>query len=75
MALTIIYGEAGTGKSQYCTDAMLALHNRGVKTLMIVPEQFVHSAETRLVTENGYMSDEIQATSFKRLAQKLLQQA
>ncbi len=72
MALTIVYGEAGTGKSEYCLEAMKALHKKGAHTLMIVPEQFAHSAESRLIEKNGYLTDSIQATSFKRLAQKLL---
>ncbi len=73
MALTIIYGEAGTGKSEYCQNAMLKLFKNGVKTMMIVPEQFAHSAEFSLVQMNGFLSDDISATSFKRLAHKLLQ--
>ncbi len=73
MALKIIYGEAGTGKSEYCLNAMLNLFKNGVKTMMIVPEQFAHSAEFSLVQKNGFLSDDISATSFKRLAHKLLQ--
>ncbi len=72
MPLTLIFGEAGTGKSTYAIEKMNALHNQGIKTLMIVPEQFAHSAETRLISKIGYLSDEIQATSFKRLAHKYL---
>lgn len=74
MALTIIYGEAGTGKSEYCISAMLPLHKKGILSLLLVPEQFAHSAEARLIEKNGFMSDEIQATSFKRLAQRCLRQ-
>lgn len=72
MPLTLILGEAGTGKSTYAINQMNTLHNQGIKTLMIVPEQFAHSAESRLISKIGYLSDEIQATSFKRLAQKFL---
>ncbi|MBE7048521.1 MAG: helicase-exonuclease AddAB subunit AddB [Ruminococcaceae bacterium] len=75
MALTIVYGEAGTGKSTYCTEAMLSLHRQGHKVLMIVPEQYAHIAESALAEKNGYTSDEIQVTSFKRLAQKTLRKA
>lgn len=72
MSLTIVYGTAGTGKSEFCIQSMLDLHRRGLPSLMIVPEQFAHNAEARLVAQNGYLSDEIQSVSFKRLAQKHL---
>ena len=72
MPLTLIYGEAGTGKSEYCVSAMQELFSRGISSIMIVPEQFAHSAESRLIEKNGFLSDEISATSFKRLAFKTL---
>ncbi|MBE7034905.1 MAG: hypothetical protein E7402_02110 [Ruminococcaceae bacterium] len=73
MALTILYGEAGTGKSEYCLDAMCALHKQGTSTLLLVPEQFSHMAEMALVRKNGYISDDIKVSSFKRLAHKLME--
>ncbi|MBQ2696636.1 MAG: exodeoxyribonuclease V subunit gamma [Clostridia bacterium] len=75
MPLTLIYGEAGTGKSEYCVSAMQELFSRGISSIMIVPEQFAHSAESRLIEKNGFLSDEISATSFKRLAFKTLKKA
>ncbi|MBE7036737.1 MAG: hypothetical protein E7403_05545, partial [Ruminococcaceae bacterium] len=72
MALTIIFGESGTGKSEYCMSSMLSLSQKGARVLMIVPEQFAHAAESRLIEKNGFLSEDIMATSFKRLAQKQL---
>ncbi|MBE7010649.1 MAG: hypothetical protein E7418_04075 [Ruminococcaceae bacterium] len=72
MPLTLLFGEAGTGKSTYEIDLMKNLHEGGKKTLMIVPEQFAHSAENRLLDAISYLSDEIYATSFNRLASKVL---
>ena len=72
MSLTLIFGESGTGKSEYCTSSMQALFQKGIHTLMIVPEQFAHSAESRLIQKNGFISDEITSVSFQRLAFKIL---
>ncbi len=72
MPLTIIYGAAGTGKSEYCIDAMQALYKKQIPSIMIVPEQFAHSAESRLIDKTGFLSDDIQSVSFKRLAYKIL---
>ena len=73
MAITLIFGESGTGKSEYCQNTMLALHGQGVKTIMIVPEQFAHSAEALLIKRNGFITEGFEATSFKRLAHRVLQ--
>ncbi len=72
MPLTLIFGEAGTGKSEYCLSAMQELFSRGTASFMIVPEQFAHAAESRLVEKNGFISDEILSVSFQRLAFRLL---
>ncbi len=72
MSLTLIFGESGTGKSEYCTSSMQALYQKGIPSLMIVPEQFAHSAESRLIEKNGFISDEITSISFQRLAFKML---
>ncbi len=72
MSMTLIYGEAGTGKSEYCIASMLELFKQKIPSIMIVPEQFAHSAEARLIEKNGFLSDDIQSVSFKRLAVKQL---
>ncbi len=75
MALQLLYGEAGTGKSEYCLSQMMALFKEGVPTMMLVPEQFAHSAELRLIEKNGFISDDIQSVSFQRLAAKTLKKS
>ncbi|MBQ9914717.1 MAG: hypothetical protein IJO50_01100 [Clostridia bacterium] len=75
MALQLIYGVAGTGKSEYCLSQMTTLFQEGIPTMMLVPEQFAHSAELRLIEKNGFISDDIQSVSFQRLAAKTLKKS
>ncbi len=72
MSLTLIFGESGTGKSEYCTSSMQALYQKDLRSMMIVPEQFAHSAESRLMEKVGFISDDITSISFQRLAFKML---
>ncbi|MBE7041308.1 MAG: helicase-exonuclease AddAB subunit AddB [Ruminococcaceae bacterium] len=72
MSLTLIFGESGTGKSEYCTSSMQALYQKGIRTMMLVPEQFAHSSESRLMEKIGFISDDITSISFQRLAFKIL---
>lgn len=72
MPLQIVYGAAGTGKSTFCRREML---RQKKKALLIVPEQFSHIAETQLIAEAGYLCEELQATSFARLAKRILREA
>lgn len=72
MALTLIFGESGTGKSEYCLANMQALFQNGSSSMMIVPEQFAHASESRLIEKIGFISDDVLSISFKRLARKIL---
>ena len=72
MPLQIVYGAAGTGKSSFCRQDMLRQER---KAILIVPEQFSHIAETQLIEEAGYLCEELQATSFARLAKRLLSES
>lgn len=51
MKLNIIYGTSGTGKSEYCfkETAKNVSKNDGINTVIITPEQFSFTAETRLM--------------------------
>ena len=51
MKFKIIYGTAGTGKSEYCFKkaAKNCSENQDINTVIITPEQFSFTAETRLM--------------------------
>ena len=70
--LEIIKGRAGSGKSEFCLNEMLKAKNDGKRAIYIVPEQFSHRAEDELIKKTGFISEEILATSFKRLSFLLL---
>ncbi len=72
MSVRIIRGAAGTGKSAMMLNMLKEHAKKGEKAMLIVPEQFSHIAETQLINAVGYLSPNIQATSFARLAKRLL---
>ncbi|MBR7164556.1 MAG: exodeoxyribonuclease V subunit gamma [Clostridia bacterium] len=72
MPLTLIFGESGTGKSEYCISSMQGLFQKGTRSMMIVPEQFAHASESRLIEKIGFISDDVTSISFRRLAFKIL---
>lgn len=75
MSFQLIYGAAGTGKSTYILNKMKSCAAQGGSALLIVPEQFSHIAETQLIGAAGFLSPDIQATSFARLARRALADA
>ena len=74
MALRIIYGRAGTGKSRFCIDQIKKKIKNGDsdKLVLIVPEQFTFQTENRMLEEigEGYVL-KAEVLSFKRLAYKV----
>lgn len=74
MALRIIYGRAGTGKSRFCIDQIKKKIENGDdnKLVLIVPEQFTFQTENRMLEEigEGYVL-KAEVLSFKRLAYKV----
>lgn len=75
VSFQLIYGAAGTGKSTYILNKMKSCAAQGGSALLIVPEQFSHIAETQLIGAAGFLSPDIQATSFARLARRALADA
>ena len=49
MGLQIIYGRAGTGKSEYCYKEIAKKIKEKNKILIITPEQFSFTAEKKLI--------------------------
>ena len=74
MALKIIYGRAGVGKSLYCINEMKESLEKGSenKKILIVPEQFTFETENKMlgmIGESCVLSAEV--LSFKRLANRV----
>ncbi|MBQ3226647.1 MAG: helicase-exonuclease AddAB subunit AddB [Clostridia bacterium] len=72
MPLELICGTAGTGKSKLILERMKQHAQKGERAILIVPEQFSHVVESELIGAVGYLSSEIQATSFARLSARTL---
>lgn len=68
MPLKIVFGLSGTGKSEYCLEGVKNASEKGKKALLIVPEQFSHVKESELIKRTGFISDNLKASSFKRLS-------
>lgn len=49
MSLRLIYGRAGTGKSQYCYTQISKKIKQQQHCIIITPEQFSFTAEKRLL--------------------------
>ena len=49
MALKIIYGKSGSGKSEYCYKQIANDIEKGKNIFLITPEQFSYNAEKRLM--------------------------
>lgn len=70
MPLQLICGRAHCGKTNYIMNEIQKLYNSGNQVILIVPEQFTHIAEMRLIKTCGKMLDgHIEIMSFKKLAQ------
>ena len=70
MSLRFIYGEPGSGKTEYC---MREAASCGKKAKIIVPEQYSHTAERRLAGILGvFGADGADVKSFGQLSRELL---
>jgi len=72
MALQLVYGRSGTGKSEYCFNMIKELIETE-KIYIITPEQFSFTAEKKLLDilgKNSVMNAEV--LSFNRLAERIL---
>lgn len=74
MSLRLIYGRAGTGKSQFCLNKIKEQINNKIsqKIYLIVPEQFSYATEKRLLEtleQNSVINAEV--ITFKRMAHRI----
>ncbi len=71
MSLHLICGRSHSGKSTYILDTISQLAEQNKKIVLVVPEQFAHIAEKRLIKKIGHiLDDSIEITSFNRLAMR-----
>lgn len=73
MNLKVIYGKAGTGKSEYCFKEITKLIKQKEKIIIITPEQFSFTAERKLmemIETKAVMNAEV--VTFKRMAYRVL---
>ncbi len=74
MGMRLIYGRAGTGKSEFCLNEIKQklLNNLAQKIYIIVPEQFSYATEKRLLDTLKIGSTiNAEVLSFKRLAHRV----
>lgn len=75
MSLRIIYGRAGSGKTNYCLQEMKRKMGENSKIYMITPDQFSFSAEKNLlatISQNSTIQAEV--LTFQRMAYRVLQE-
>ncbi len=71
--LKLVLGASGTGKSNYLMDRICERAQRGEKSILLVPEQFTSSTESRIYQALGDEgSGFVESYSFSSLAEKLL---
>ena len=73
MSLRIIYGRAGSGKSEFCFKEIANLINKEKKIYIITPEQFSFTAERKLmdsINSGAVLNAEV--ISFNRMAYRVL---
>lgn len=73
MSLRIIYGRAGTGKSEFCFNEISKLINKEKKIYIITPEQFSFTAEKKLMNklESGATLN-AEVITFSRMAYRVI---
>ena len=72
MALQFIFGRAHSGKTQYILDRAYELYNEEKPIIIVVPEQFTHLAEKRVLSKIGSIRQNIcEVLSFDRIAKKI----
>lgn len=72
--LKLVLGTAGTGKSSRLMKEILERAQAGQKSILLVPEQFTSSTESRLYRTLGdQLSGYVESYSFSSLAEKILE--
>lgn len=75
MGLRLIYGRAGSGKSQYCFNQIKNEINKTNKIYVITPEQFSFTAEQKLLqTLETKSVINAEVITFNRMADRIFTQ-
>ncbi len=70
MSLEIVTGRSKSGKSKYIYDTIERLAKEGKEVMLIVPEQYTHAAEKKLLSRVDAIKDNlVEVFSFNRLSQ------
>ncbi len=73
MNLNIIYGRAGSGKSEYCFQNIAKIIDKEKKIFLITPEQFSYVAEKRLMQSIGRKAViNAEVITLSRMAERVL---
>ena len=75
MGLKIVYGKAGSGKSEYCFSEIANLIKKEKKIYMIIPEQFSFTAEKKLMKAIGNKAViNAEVITLSRMAYRVMQE-
>ncbi len=75
MGLKIVYGKAGSGKSEYCFSEIASLIKKEKKIYMITPEQFSFTAEKKLMKAIGNKAViNAEVITLSRMAYRVMQE-
>lgn len=73
MSLRLIYGRAGTGKSEYCFSEIKEKIDKNEKIYIITPEQFSFNAEKKLLSSlNKKAVINAEVLTFNRMAHRII---
>ena len=75
MSLQIVYGRAGTGKSEYCYNEIAQNLKNEDKIIIITPEQFSFTAEKKLmecINNTSVLNAEV--VTLSRMAYRVIQE-
>ena len=73
MPLRIIYGRAGTGKSEFCFNEISELIKKEKKIFIITPEQFSFTAEKKLMEKTASGANfNAEVITFSRMAYRVI---
>lgn len=72
MALQLIYGRSHSGKTSFILEKAKSLYKSGEPFVIVVPEQFTHLAEKKLLNKIGVIEqDRAEVISFERMATRI----
>lgn len=74
MAISILRGRSGSGKSACIEEAIVAEHAKGRPCILVVPDQSTFEAETRLMALLGGGLLDVEVLGFTRLSKRVLDQ-